>query len=56
MFLPVYECICIVINGKTRSVPLNILNSVYTFYKQKHVELEWERDFYLKFKIEKKKQ
>ena len=25
---PDYECICIVINGKIRSVPLNILNSV----------------------------
>ena len=24
-----YECICIVINGKTRSVPLNNLRSVY---------------------------
>ena len=24
-----YECICIVINGKIRSVPLNILRSVY---------------------------
>ena len=24
-----YECICIMINGKTRSVPLNILSSVY---------------------------
>ena len=24
-----YECICIVINGKTSSVPLNILSSVY---------------------------
>ena len=24
-----YECICIVVNGKTRSVLLNILSSVY---------------------------
>ena len=24
-----YECICIVINGKIRSVPLNILSSVF---------------------------
>ena len=24
-----YECICIIINGKTCSVPLNILSSVY---------------------------
>ena len=28
-----YECICIMIYGKTRSVPLNILNSVYRVYK-----------------------
>ena len=28
-----YECICIVINGKTLSVPLNILSSVL---KDKH--------------------
>ena len=25
-----YECICIMINGKTCSVPLNILSSVYS--------------------------
>ena len=25
-----YECICIMINGKTCSVPLNILSSVFT--------------------------
>ena len=24
-----YECICIMINAKTRSVPLNILRAVY---------------------------
>ena len=24
-----YECICIMVNGKTCSVPLNILSSVY---------------------------
>ena len=24
-----YECICIVVNGKTRGVPLNILSSVF---------------------------
>ena len=30
-FEPDYECICIMINGKTRSVPLNILSSVYYF-------------------------
>ena len=27
-----YGCICIVMYGKTRSVPLNILSSVYTIY------------------------
>ena len=32
MFLPDYDCICSVINGNTRSVPLNFLNSVYTLY------------------------
>ena len=26
-----YECICIMINGKTCSVPLNILSSVFCF-------------------------
>ena len=26
-----HECICIVINGKIRSVPLNIFSSVYTY-------------------------
>ena len=43
MFLPYYsnscyqsdyECICIVINGKIRSVPLNIFNSVVNVSKR----------------------
>ena len=33
-----YECICIVINGKIRSVPLNIFSSVYTMYKQQSIQ------------------
>ena len=33
-----YECICIVINGKTRSVPLNILSSVYIYTLLKFCE------------------
>ena len=35
-----YECICIVINGKKHSVPLNILSSVFISFKDRIVHVE----------------
>ena len=36
-----YECNCIVINGNTRSVPLNILSSVFFILCLCHTSLEY---------------